>query len=142
VWKHGHANPIELYGTEGTMLLPDPNFFGGTLMHSARDGAYAEVDTSGLPFGALNYQGRSGTPKRSNYRMLGVADLIDAARRKREPRCSGRFAAHVLEVMEATLVSAAKQKFVTIKSEIERPKPLTPADARRLAVPAALPAAS
>ena len=76
---------------------------------------------------------------RSNYRMLGVADLIDAARRKREPRCSGRLAAHVLEIMEAALLSAETRRFVTIKSEIERPKPLTTADARRLAVPEALP---
>ena len=28
VWKHGHA-PMELYGEEGTLFVPDPNFFGG-----------------------------------------------------------------------------------------------------------------
>ncbi len=28
VWDHGHA-PMELYGEEGTMFVPDPNFFGG-----------------------------------------------------------------------------------------------------------------
>ncbi len=28
VWAHGHA-PIELYGEEGTLYVPDPNFFGG-----------------------------------------------------------------------------------------------------------------
>ncbi|MBZ4280759.1 hypothetical protein LAM20_22670, partial [Mycobacterium tuberculosis] len=28
VWKHGHP-PIELYGTEGSLRVPDPNFFGG-----------------------------------------------------------------------------------------------------------------
>ena len=36
VWKHGHANPIELYGTEGSMLVPDPNFFGGKVVYSER----------------------------------------------------------------------------------------------------------
>ncbi len=134
VWKHGHANPIELYGTEGSMLVPDPNFFGGTVFHSERGGDYQETDAALAPFGAFNYQGRPGTPMRSNYRMLGVADLIDAARHKREPRCSGRLAAHVLEVMESTLLSAAMRKFVTLKTEIERPKPLREADAKRLAV--------
>ena len=135
VWKHGHANPIELYGTKGSMLVPDPNFFGGTIAYSDGGGDYVEVDAALAPFGGLNYQGRPGTPMRSNYRMLGVADLVDAVRRKREPRCSGRLAAHVLDVMESTLVSAASRKFVTLKSEVARPKPLSEADARRLAVP-------
>ena len=135
VWKHGHANPIELYGTKGSMLVPDPNFFGGKVSYSDGSGDYAEADAALAPFGAENYQGRPGTPMRSNYRMLGVADLIDAARRKREPRCSGRLAAHVLEVMESTLLSAETRRFVTLKTEVERPKPLTEADARRLAAP-------
>ncbi len=134
VWKHGHANPIELYGTDGTMLVPDPNFFGGTVAHSQHGGDYTEVDAGLAPFGALNYEGRPGTPLRANYRMLGVADLIDAARHRREPRCSGRLAAHVLDVMESALASAASRKFVTLKSDVARPKPLSEADARRLAV--------
>jgi predicted dehydrogenase len=137
VWKHGHGNPIELYGTNGSMLVPDPNFFGGKVLYSERDGDYVEVDGGLAPFGALNYQGRPGTPMRANYRMLGVADLVDAVRRKREPRCSGRLAAHVLDVMESTLVSAEQRKFITIKSETERPKPLSETDAKRLAAPAA-----
>ncbi len=139
VWKHGHGNPIELYGTNGSMLLPDPNHFGGMVLYSERDGDYAQADAALAPFGALNYQGNPGTPMRSNYRMLGVADLIDAVRHKREPRCSGRLAMHVLEVMESTLTSAATRRFITLKSEVERPRPLSEADARRLAVPEALP---
>jgi hypothetical protein len=122
------------------MLVPDPNFFGGNIFHSERDGDYTAVDAELAPFGAPNYQGRPGTPMRSNYRMVGVADLVDAARRKREPRCSGRLAAHVLEVMEATLTSAQTRKFITLKTEVERPKPLSEADAKRLAVAEALPA--
>lgn len=137
VWKHGHANPIELYGTKGSMLVPDPNFFGGKVLYSEQDGAYREVDAAAAPFGAENYQGRPGTPMRANYRMLGVADLVDAVQRKREPRCSGRLAAHVLEVMEATLLSAEQRKFIAIKSEGTRPRPLSEADAKRLAAPAA-----
>ena len=139
-WKHGHANPIELYGTEGTMLVPDPNFFGGMIRYSERGGDYIEADAALAPFGAENW-GTPGAPMRANYRMLGVADLVDAVRRKREPRCSGRLAAHVLEVMESTLASAATGRFVTLKSEIARPKPLSQADARRLAAAEVRPAA-
>ena len=64
--------------------------------------------------------------------MLGVADLIDAANRNREPRCSGRLAAHVVDVMESILASARDRRFVNIRSTVERPAPLTLADARRL----------
>jgi predicted dehydrogenase len=131
VWKHGHANPVELYGSEGSMLVPDPNFFAGTISRSERGGDYVEIDTANGPFGKANWPW-TGTPTRANYRMLGVADLIDAARRNREPRCSGRLAAHVVEVMEAILTSAEKGSAVKIKSEVDRPKPLTEADAKRI----------
>jgi hypothetical protein len=59
--------------------------------------------------------------------------MIDAARSKREPRCSGRLAAHVVEIMEAILTSSKKGSFTKIKSEVERPTPLTAAVAKRLA---------
>lgn len=131
VWKHGHANPVELYGTEGTLLLPDPNFFGGTIARSLRGEAYDLLDSSGEAFGAPNFPW-DGPHEQANYRMLGVADMVDAIARKRQPRCSGRLAAHVVEVMEAILVSAEKRRFVTIRSTVDRPRPLSPADVKRL----------
>src|SRR5690606_19013928 len=131
VWRHGHTNPIELYGAAGTMLLPDPNFFAGTVSWSAKGGELTSMDSAGEPFGAANWPWQ-GPFTQANYRILGVADLIDAVRRKREPRCSGRMAAHVVEVMEAILVSSEKRGFVKIRSSAERPRPITPADYRRL----------
>ena len=49
VWKHGHDNPIELYGEKGSMLVPDPNFFGGIVRYSARGGDYTPVDAAPRP---------------------------------------------------------------------------------------------
>jgi predicted dehydrogenase len=135
VWKHGHPNPIEFYGTEGSMLVPDPNFFSGKILYSSRGDDYVEVDSVGGAFGAYNFP-FGGPYNRANYRMLGVSDLVDAARSKREPRCSGRLAAHVVEVMEAILASSEKRGFVTIKSSVERPAPVTAAVAKRLAAAA------
>lgn len=131
VWKHGHPNPIELYGLDGTMLVPDPNFFAGTISVSNRGDDFMETNTADAPFGKANWP-QNGTPRLANYRMLGVADMIDAVRKNREPRCSGRLAAHVVEVMEAILTSAANGKTIAIKSAIARPKPLTEADAARI----------
>ena len=44
VWKHGHP-PIELYGTEGTLRVPDPNFYGGVVETSARSGDWITHDS-------------------------------------------------------------------------------------------------
>jgi predicted dehydrogenase len=131
VWRHGHANPIEIYGADGSMLVPDPNFFGGRIAYSAKGGDYTEEDSADGAFGAANWPWAAPFT-RANYRMLGVADLIDAAARKREPRCSGRLAAHIVDVMEAILTSAAKQTFIEVTSKVDRPAPLTAADAKRL----------
>jgi predicted dehydrogenase len=130
VWKHGHPNPIELYGEKGSLLVPDPNFFGGTVSYSVAGGDYAVADASTEAFGAPNWP--AATPTRSNYRMLGVADLIDAANRDREPRCSGRLAAHVVDVMESILTAATERRHVRIRTSVDRPAPLTAADAKRL----------
>ena len=127
VWKHGHTNPIELYGSAGTMLVPDPNFFGGTVSYSKDGGDYVEVDAADAPFGRANWTG-----ERANYRMLGVADLLDAAEQGREPRCSGRVALHALDIMVSILEAAATRKVVDLSTTTERPAPLTAIDAERL----------
>ncbi len=132
VWKHGHANPIELYGTSGSMYMPDPNFFGGIVWHTANGGDPIEVDTAAAPFGAPNWP-ETGRHL-ANYRMIGVADMVDAIRSGREPRCSGRLAAHVVDVMESIEKSAASRQFVEPTSSVERPAPLAANDARRLTV--------
>jgi predicted dehydrogenase len=126
VWKHGHVNPIELYGTEGSMLVPDPNFFGGTVQYSEAGGDYIPVDTSDVSFGKGNWNNGH-----ANYRMLGVADLLDAAETGREPRCSGRVALHALDVMVSILEAAASRSVITLSTTTERPAPLTAEDAAR-----------
>jgi predicted dehydrogenase len=131
VWRHGHLNPIELYGENGTMLVPDPNFFAGKIAYSDEGGDFIEIDTAADPFGAHNWPW-AGPFTRANYRTLGVADLIDAVAKDREPRCSGRMAAHVVEVMEAILAAASERSFVKVRSTVERPAALPASEAKRL----------
>jgi predicted dehydrogenase len=131
VWRHGHLNPIELYGENGTMLVPDPNFFAGKIAYSDEGGDFTEIDTAADPFGAHNWPW-AGPFTRANYRTLGVADLIDAVAKDREPRCSGRMAAHVVEVMEAILAAASERSFVKVRSTVERPAALPASEAKRL----------
>ena len=53
VWKHQRL-PFEIYGTEGSMLVPDPNFFGGAPMVSERDADWRELDITAHPFRVPN----------------------------------------------------------------------------------------
>ena len=81
VWKHGHP-AIEIYGSEGSLRVPDPNFFGGEVEVTERGG---ELASSGLraamPLGArtgARPTGRLSKPNKANYRALGLAELANA----------------------------------------------------------------
>ena len=122
VWKHTR-HPIELYGTEGSILNPDPNFFGGTVLSSVRDGEWQEVSIEGRPFGAPTRQGGDGRSL-ADYRMAGVFDMACAIASGRPHRANGALALHVLEIMEALEVSAADGRRVNIESRCARPEPV------------------
>jgi predicted dehydrogenase len=49
LWKHGHR-PMELYGSEGTLIVPDPNFLGGAVLVTNRAGGYIEDPAWDHPF--------------------------------------------------------------------------------------------
>jgi predicted dehydrogenase len=100
VWKHSHP-PIELYGTEGSLRVPDPNFYGGIVETSDKNDAWVQHDSEAMPLGRANWPAEA--PTRANYRALGVADMIAALRSGRAYHASGKLALHVLEVMEAVV---------------------------------------
>ncbi len=107
---HRHA-PIELYGTEGTLMVPDPNRFGGPVEVLPTGGDWEEI-----PVDAPYADG--------NYRGLGAADLAWAIRRGRPHCASGALALHVLEVMEGFGRSSETGRHVAIEPRVERPDPL------------------
>jgi len=128
-WAHGHTNPIELHGTKASLMVPDPNFFGGTVQ-LVDGGGRLSFAANDMIFGGLNWLEPSKAL--GNYRGLGLADLLDAAETGRTPRASGAFARHVLEVLLAIIGSAEEGRFVDIASTVDRPLPLTETEAARL----------
>jgi len=124
VWKHSHPH-IELYGTEGSLRLPDPNFYGGVLETAKRGGRWRRRRTEVMPLGAVNWPAEA--PREANHRGAGVADMVAAIRGGRPRHASGRLALHVLEVMQA-IVSAGD---VTVTA-VERPPALGEDDAANL----------
>jgi predicted dehydrogenase len=131
VWKHGHP-PIELYGTEGSLRVPDPNFFGGAVELTERGEDWQMLDSSDRIYGRPNWRSPSwpaGAPARANYRCLGIAELASAVLQGTPHRASGAFAAHVLEVMHAILEAGVHGGTIAIASRIERPAALSEAEA-------------
>ncbi|MBY5358026.1 Gfo/Idh/MocA family oxidoreductase [Rhizobium leguminosarum] len=129
VFRHSN-HPIELHGTEGSLRLPDPDNFGGSVALSSRGAPWQETDTSGELFGAVNWP--IAAPDRANYRMLGLADLARAIIEGRAPRASGNLALHVLEVMEAILRAGETGTAQTISGIVAQPKELREDEARSL----------
>jgi predicted dehydrogenase len=136
VWKHGHP-PIELYGTEGSLRVPDPNFFGGAIEVTDKGGDWTVIDASEKPFGKPNWRSPNWAPNmpdRANYRCLGVAELASAVTCGTPHRSSGALAGHVLDVMHAILTAGSKGQAIDIASTIARPVALSDADAKALAL--------
>ncbi|MGF6542236.1 Gfo/Idh/MocA family protein [Paraburkholderia sp. BR13444] len=119
VWAHQRA-PIEIYGTEGTLLGVDPNFFGGSPRVAERDSGFKPLDTQHHPFGVDNFTLRSGAHV-ANYRAVGVLDMAVALRRDRPHRASGELALHVLEVLDAFERSSREGRHIDIDTAVQRP---------------------
>lgn len=113
VKAHGHSH-IELYGTDATMEVADPNQFEGDIrIRTSRDG-----DWTTLPQ-VHNYGD-------DNYRVLGLADMAQAIIDDRPHRASLDMALHVLNIMESITLSAETGERITLKTTCVRPEPMNP----------------
>ena len=133
VWAHQHQN-MELYGQTGAMFLPDPNFFGGDVMVAGGGEKPTALAPWNHPFAKPNWgHANSQTDVLwANYRCAGLADMADAIKRKKMPRCDISLAVHVIEVMTAMFDAGKAKKMIALKSTCKRPAPLSPDKARTL----------
>jgi predicted dehydrogenase len=110
VWKH-NLPPIEIYGSEGSLCVPDPNIFGGSVkLFKAGDEEWIDIPL---------YYGYS-----EDSRGIGVADMAYAIQYGRPHRANGNMAYHVLDVMLALEESSALGKSYRVESSCEKPKAL------------------
>jgi predicted dehydrogenase len=111
VWSEKQSR-IDLYGTEGTLSVPDPNTFGGPVwLWRSDENAWTEVPLS--------------HPYTGNSRGLGLADMAQALRSDGRPRASGELGMHVLEVIHAILDSSERGEHVDVGSTFGRPEALS-----------------
>ena len=112
IWSH-HLPCIEVYGTEGTLVVPDPNGFGGKVqLRGMHDNEWKDVP---LTHGYTQ-----------NHRGIGVADMAYAMRTGRSHRASGELAYHVLDIMQSIHEASSAGKHIELTSQPSRPAPLNP----------------
>lgn len=106
---HRHT-PLEIYGTDGSMTIPDPNRFDGTV----------ELYVGGewVPQPLAHAHGDD------NYRGIGLADMADAISTGRDHRANAQFALHVQDIMESLILSAETGQTVLLSTRCERPAAL------------------
>ena len=102
---------IEIYGSRGTLIVPDPNTFGGDVKIKT----YFQDEFKEVPLTHIYAE---------NSRGLGVADMADAICSGRTNIASGELACHVLEIMKAFQLSSDSKSFIELKTKCSRPEPL------------------
>jgi predicted dehydrogenase len=100
---------VEISGTEGTIVLPDPNMFDGSsdLWQFGQDEP-TTLDAAGSTYG----------------RGSGVLDLARSLRSGEPVKASGDIALHVLDVLLAISDAAETEQVVTVPSTVAKPTPL------------------
>ena len=108
---YSHTLPfIEIYGSEGSLRVPDPNCFGGPVY--VRRG-FAET-WSEIPL-LKDFS--------ENSRGIGITDMAEAITENRPHRASGELAYHVLDVMHGIHDASASGSYYNVKSTCSRPEP-------------------
>ena len=129
VENHGR-NHMELYGTNGSMIIPDPNMFGGPVITSKKLGSeWKEHSVEDRYLGKTNITNstvRSNeASQQANYRGVGLAEMIYAIENKLHHRCNGDLALHVLDLIESTIKSAETGVEIKIETTCKKPLPFT-----------------
>jgi len=130
-------NHIELYGTKGSMIVPDPNMFGGSVFICKKLGdPWKEFKTSKMPLGKINIRTQSSraneSPTNANYRGVGLAEMAYCIEKRLKHRCNGEVSVHVLDLIQSTMHSAKSNKSVKIKTTCKKPKIFTNNEIKKL----------
>jgi len=104
---------IEVYGTDGTLSVPDPNTFGGPVsIRRHGDDGWTEVELD--PGFAAQSRG------------IGLADMVASMRRGEPHLASGELALHVLDVMESAHRASEESRYIAPQTACAQPAPFDP----------------
>ena len=122
---------FEVYGTEGTLIVPDPNTFGGPVLLFRKEDMVRGpmVDPALIKAEDItSYPHYRQIPLmfgyRDNSRGLGLADMCKAIETGRDFRANQDQQKHVLEILTAFSKASTEKKYIEIKSKYTRGKPM------------------
>jgi predicted dehydrogenase len=110
VW-HAELPRIEIYGTGGSLSVPDPNTFGGPV----RTRISTETEWQEVPV---------TLPHTQDSRGLGLSEMVAAIAEGRPGRASGALGLHALEIMHAVHEASGSERYVNLRWPAPRPEPL------------------
>lgn len=115
--EYDGRNPITIYGTDGTIKVPDPNGFDGPVFLCRFN------DTPGAKDEFLE---QAHTFVKGYQRSVGLADMASAIRVGRAHRCSLEQAFTALDVMQAFSESSSAGRAIEIKRGYQRSTAMNP----------------
>ena len=138
VFAH-QRNHIELYGKKGSLIVPDPNMFGGSVFTCKKLGdSWKEFKTVKKSLGKINIKTQSSraneSPTNANYRGAGLSEMAYCIEKRKIHRCNGELSLHVLDIIESTMkasISGIPQK---IKTKCKKPNKFTEQEIKKLLI--------
>jgi len=120
--KDHKRNHIELYGDKGSIIVPDPNMFGGSVYTCLElGGEWTEHKTQNLELGKINIKNQSSraneSPTNANYRGAGLSEMAYSIENKNRHMCNGELSLHVLDIIQSIMRSAKTQKTELLSTE-------------------------
>ena len=130
-------NHIELYGSKGSMIVPDPNMFGGSVYVCNKLGdPWKEYKTNKMHLGKINIRSQSSraneSPKNANYRGAGLAEMAYSIENKKINKCNGELSLHVLDIIQSTMKACKTNKPQIIKTTCKKPSLFLTKDIKKI----------
>ena len=130
-------NHIELYGEKGSMIVPDPNMFGGSVFTCKKLGDnWKEFKTTKMHLGKINIRTQSSraneAPTNANYRGAGLSEMAYSIEKKRKHLCNGEISLHVLDIITSIMKASKSGVNQSINTECVKPKKFTNIDIRKI----------
>ena len=125
---------FEIYGTKGSLMVPDPNTFGGPVLLLRPEDAAAEAAAPKADPGLARrgvpdfYRGWKEVPLLYDYaensRGLGLADMAKAIRTGRDHRANYQQQRHVLELMTGFSKSCESGAYIPMQTKYTPTAPM------------------
>jgi hypothetical protein len=132
-------NHIELYGKHGSLIVPDPNMFGGSVYTCKKLGnPWREFKTDKMLLGKINIKTQSSraneSPTNANYRGAGLAEMAYCIEKRKKHRCNVELSLHILDIITSIMKASISGVAQKIKTKCEKPNKFTEQEIKKILI--------